>query len=63
MQAVVASLNHTLVESLKFLPFHKPSTFDLRILTGKSTLKLNSNACEMHKYGHFGSWYIKSTIC
>ena len=36
---------------------------DLRILTGKSTLKLNSSTYEKYKYGHLGCWCIKLQTC
>ena len=36
--------------------------FCLRILTGKTILKENSNACEKYEYGHLRCWYIKSTF-
>ena len=29
---------------------------------GKSTVKHNSSAYEKYEYGHFGRWYIKSTL-
>ena len=35
---------------------------NLRILTGKSTLKLNSSVYEKYKYGHLGYWYMKLTL-
>ena len=33
-----------------------------RILTEKSTIKLNSSAYEEYEYGHLGRWYIQLTL-
>ena len=56
-EVIISSHNLTNVITFKWNKITK-----LRILIGKSTLKLNSSAYEKYEYGHLGRWYIKLTL-
>ena len=48
-----------LMMRLKKVTVYRSFILELRILTGKNTLKLNSSAYEKYEYEHLGRWHIK----